>query len=151
MTVKEELQEAWEDACRRQMNLASEAPSLDQQIELLEGEVDELTAHKSGLEDPRRRVRLMASLCLLSELCSAVNFDRMIEARERFQDILPEHFSFYLSHLESMTWHVSWSGCLECRHFAGKCTLNVAPVESEDTTHHLAKSCCHKKRRSRNL
>lgn len=151
MRVDEELHQAWERAGRLQAEMMASTQSIDREIEVLEEKTQTEVLQFAASPGPATRVKLLSSLCLLSELCSAVDFDRMIEARERFQELLPEHFQYYLSHLDSMSWHVAWSGCLECRHFQGKCTLNLAPVEVSEGSHHLAKACDHKTKRSRNL
>ncbi len=151
MRVDDELHQAWEKAGRLQAEMMSRTQSLDREIEALEQQSQEEADAFASSPTPAGRVSLLSSLCLLSELCSAVDFDRMIEAREKFQDLLPNHFEYYLKHLDSMSWHVAWSGCLECRHFQGKCTLNLTPVEVSEGSHHLAKTCSHKAKRSKNL
>ncbi len=151
MNIEQELTEGWEKAAELERELINETKSLEEQLTLLKAQVGELAAKLE--REPRKsiRVELLARLCLLSELYSATDFDHMIEIRERFQELLPEHFSEYLAHLKTLSWHISWSGCLSCRHFLGRCNLNLTPVEVPGGEHRLEKTCPSWVRRSRKV
>lgn len=151
VSIKQELTKAWEKAVLLQQELANQAAELKKQKALVEKEIDELAKGFKKESSRSLRLKLLTRLCLLSELSSAVDFDSLIEAREKFKKLLPRHFDYYLSHLETMKWRVSWSGCLECRHFSGQCALNLTPVEAPDESNRLAKFCPQKEKRSPNL
>ncbi len=121
MDVEKELTESWKKIGKLQQHIAEENSDLEGQVFLLEEYIDELS---KDVKKKNARIDLLARLCLLSEICSAIDFDRMIDAREKFQDLLPKHFEYYLSHLDSSPWHIAWSGCLGCIHFSGKCTAH---------------------------
>lgn len=149
MDAEKELADGWQRMSGLQRRIAVEALTLAEQASLLEKEIDQLAP--TGHANAKNRVELLARLCLLSEICAAIDFDRMIEAREKFQALLPTHFPEYLSHLDSLTWDIGWSGCLECRHFAGRCTLGLTPQDLPESHTRLDKHCTSKIKRSRNL
>ena len=151
MTIKEEFTKAWEQAALLQHRLAEKSASLDEQKTLIEKEIDKLAGEFNKKLSGSLRLKLLTRLCLFSELSSTINFDSLIKAREKFKKLLPRHFEYYLSHLETMKWQVNWSGCLECRHFSGQCTLNLTPVDAPDESNRLAKSCPQKEKRSPHL
>jgi hypothetical protein len=70
---------------------------------------------------------LVANLSLLSEIYAVLDFDKMIAIRERFQQLFPAHFERYLNSLDSLSFEMFWPGCLECKHFSGKCEMDVVP------------------------
>lgn len=151
MAIKEEFTKAWEEAAPLQQSLAEGAESLEEQKALVEKEIDKLAKRLDKKPGKSLRLELLTRLCLFSELSSALGFDFLIKAREKFKKLLPQHFDYYLGHLETMKWQVSWSGCLECRHFSGQCTLNLTPVEAPNESNRLAKFCPQKEKRSPNL
>lgn len=146
--VEKELTEGWKKVGKLQQQITGEDIDLEGQIVMLEEDIGELSkaVNKKGT-----RIDLLACLCLLSEICSAIDFDRMIDAREKFQDLLPRHFEYYLSHLESAPWHIGWSGCLGCIHFSAKCTLNLTPQEVSESEEQIKKFCPSRSLRSHNL
>lgn len=146
--VEKELTEGWKKVGKLQQHINGENPDLENQIFLLEKGIDDLSKE---MGKKNMRVDLLARLCLLSEICSAIDFDRMIDAREKFQDLLPKHFEYYLSHLESAPWHIGWSGCLGCIHFSAKCTLNLTPQELDEGEENIKKFCPSRTLRSHNL
>ncbi|MDI6689373.1 MAG: hypothetical protein QME54_03010 [Actinomycetota bacterium] len=141
MDIEKELAESWKKIGKIQKKLMRKSEDVGEQISILEKEIDKLVSELNKRQDKSKRLELLTRLCLLSELCSAIDFDRMIEAREKFQDLLPQHFKEYLAHLKTIPWHISWSGCLKCRHFSGKCNLNLMPLEVSDSKHGLQKTC----------
>lgn len=151
MNIEQELTEGWEKAEELEQKLINKTESLEEQLVFLKAQVDELATKLERESKKSIRVELLARLCLLSELYSATDFDRMIEIRERFQELLPGHFGEYLAHLKTLSWHISWSGCLSCRHFLGRCNLNLAPVEVPGDEHRLEKTCPSWVRRSRKV
>ncbi len=148
MDIEKELTEGWKKVGKLQQQINGESSDFENQIFALQEEIDKLT---KDVNKKSSRIDLVARLCLLSELCSAIDFDRMIDAREKFQDILPKHFEYYLSHLESAPWHIGWSGCLGCIHFSGKCALNLTPQEVSESEHQIKKFCPSRSLRSHNL
>lgn len=148
MDVEKELTEGWKKIGKLQQRVTGSNADLEDQICGLEKDIDELSKDASK---KNTRIDLLARLCLLSEICSAIDFDRMIDAREKFQDLLPQHFEYYLSHLESAPWHIAWSGCLGCVHFSGQCTLNLTPQEVSESENQVKKFCPSRSLRSHNL
>jgi len=148
MDVEGELTEGWQRVGKLQQHFIGEDIDVENQICMLEDDIGELS---SEVSKKAKRIDLLARLCLLSEICSAIDFDRMIDAREKFQGLLPNHFDYYLSHLESAPWHIAWSGCLGCIHFSGKCALNLTPQETSETGDHIKKFCASRSLRSHNL
>ncbi len=156
MNIEEELMEGWKKTNAIEQELAEEYNDPEEQIEKLKNELDKLiskflSSDKKTDNKKSLRIEILAHFCLLSELLSALDFDRMIEIREEFMDLLPNHFKYYLSHLESLSWHISWSGCLSCRHFSGSCNLNLKPHESSEDEHLAGKTCSFWVRRSRKV
>lgn len=151
MDIEAELNEAWNQAAQLQQKLMADNDSLESGANRLETRVTKLAKAAAEKKKKASRIELLAHLCLLSEICSALDFDRMIVARERFQAIYPAHFTKYLSHLDTLSWNTSWSGCLECRHFSGRCNLNLIPVDAPDSISGLEKHCPQKTKRSRHL
>jgi hypothetical protein len=149
LNPEEELAESWKGLGKLQQKLASKAKTIEEQIKILEKEIDEMVLKKSQTKTVR--IELLKRLCLLSELCGALDFDEMIGAREKFKSLFPVHFSKYLNHLDARPWNIAWSGCLDCRHFAGRCTLNITPIDKPDSTYRLEKYCPSKVKRSPNL
>jgi len=149
MDVKKELADSLIMIRKIQQGLTKSGP-LANQLNFLEKKID--TVAQKLENEPHEtqsevRLELLAHLCLFSEL-SMADFDSLIEAREKFQNLLPDHFEHYLSHLEGSTWAISWSGCLDCRHFSGRCNLNLSPVEDPSDVHRLEKTCSSYIRRS---
>lgn len=151
MSVEKELEESLKKINETQAEVASKVESLEEQVELLNKRVDQLAEDMQ--KDPKEslQLELLTELCLLSELSAAVDFDQMIDAREKFKNLLPNHFEQYLKYLEMLPQEVVWSGCLNCRHFLGRCKLNLRPVESSSDEHGLEKTCPSHVRRSRKL
>ncbi|HZD59340.1 MAG TPA: hypothetical protein VE439_02650 [Anaerolineae bacterium] len=129
--------------------LTSCGETLEEQANWLESRIDELVYWNHDGWDGEQKLEVLAELSLLSELCASISFDRMIEAREKFQDLFPEHFKEYLDHLNSLSQWVSWPGCLECRHFNGECSLSQTPVEVSGGRYGSEKRCKLKERRAK--
>jgi len=102
----------------------------------------------SGLETTNR-IDLVAKLSLLSEIYSVFDFDKMIMIRERFQQLLPIHFKCYLNNLDSISFDMFWPGCLECKHFAGNCDLDVMPSGAWTGSRRFGRYCDSKEDRLR--
>jgi len=147
--TRHELLESLEHIPALERQVASYADTLEGQAEWLESRIDEL-AHKNhnGLEDTQR-IEIVSKLSLLSELCAVISFDRMIEAREKFQNLFPEHFEEYLRNLDSLSWRILWPGCLECYHFNGECLLNLTPAEISGGRHSFEKYCKSKEKKAK--
>ena len=148
MDIERELTEGWKRVAKLQQEVNISGSDPDEQIFLLEEHIEELSKEAKRKD---ARIDLLARLCLLSEICSAVDFDRMIDAREKFQDLLPEHFDYYLAHLDSAPWHIGWSGCLGCIHFSGTCALKLTPQEATDKDDRIKRFCPSRSLRSHNL
>ncbi len=148
MDIEKELTEGWKRVAKLQQEVNMSGSEPDDQIFLLEEDIEQLSPN-AGQKDSR--IDLLARLCLLSEICSAIDFDKMIDAREKFQDLLPDHFDYYLAHLDSAPWHIGWSGCLGCTHFSGTCALKLTPQEISDGDDHIKKFCPSRSLRSHNL
>lgn len=151
MKVEEELHESLKRISKIQQGIASKADGLDKQMELLEKRIGKMVKELGDGSNKEKRVELLAELCLYSELGSVLGFDQMITAREKFQELLPRHFNEYLSHLDSISWEISWSGCLDCRHFLGRCNLGLTPSELESDEYGLEKTCPKREKRSRKV
>ncbi len=151
MNYEEELHEGLKKISWLQKKLISKADNIDDQIAELEKQIKEIKDRATSQPSKDERIQLLARLCLLSELSGAISFGRMIKAREKFREMFPEHFKEYLSHLESASWEITWSGCLGCRHFAGKCALNLTPIETPSPDNRLKRSCPSREQKSVNL
>lgn len=134
MSVERELDEGLKRAAELERKLFERAKTLDEQASILKNEV-------GGTGE---RVEQLAKHCLLSEICGVLDFDRMVEAREHFQEEFPEHFTYYLANLESIGWQMVWPGCLECANFEGSCSLGMQPVESTDSRNRFDRQCDYK-------
>ena len=150
MDIEKELAEGLKMVLKIQRDLTDE-DSLEERLVFLEEKITAFAKKLEGEPQSDVRLELLAHLCLLSELASGAGFDRLIDAREKFQDLLPDHFSHYLSHLEQSTWFISWSGCLDCRHFSNRCNLNLSPQEDPNDIHRLQKVCSSHVKRSSKL
>ncbi|MCL5291753.1 MAG: hypothetical protein M1548_04380 [Actinobacteria bacterium] len=140
MSAERDLDKSLKRIIEIEKEISSRAPNLAEQASLLEEEIDR--NYRAGGDDS---IDLLAKLCLLSEICGALDFDRMIEAREHFQEAFPEHFSHYLSNLETIGWKITWPGCLECGNFKESCALGLVPLESRESRNHFNKFCSSKK------
>ncbi|MBI4743280.1 MAG: hypothetical protein HY776_00345 [Actinobacteria bacterium] len=129
----------------------SDSLSLEEKVYSLEEKVGGMADDFVKNPDGPKRVELVANLCLLSELCGAIDFDRMIEAREKFQELFPHHFKQYLSYLENASWEMTWSGCIGCVHFSGKCALNLSPTEVTSGEGQTKRVCHSRRQKSANL
>ncbi len=136
MSAERELEECLKLVPEIEKEISGKAPSLEGQASYLESRISAEPA-----SDERGRVRLLAYLCLLSEICGAIGFDRMVEARELFQEKYPEHFAFYLANLDAMTWRFTWPGCLECANYDGQCQMGTAPVEAPESRSRFDRRC----------
>jgi len=148
MDIEKELTEGWKRVAKLQQEIVQANSDPEEQIFLLGEDIDELSG---DAKKKNARIDMLARLCLLSEICSAIDFDKMIDARERFQNLLPQHFSYYLSRLDSAPWHIGWSGCLGCIHFSGKCALNLTPQEVTESDDRIKRYCPSRSLRSHNL
>ncbi|MFQ5574685.1 MAG: hypothetical protein ACE5E0_03565 [Terriglobia bacterium] len=150
MDVKEELAEGMKKIADIQKVLVDKDPAPREQLAFLEKKVDGFSS-RFKKSDQGARVTLLAHLCLLSEVAANMDFNRMISAREKFQDLLPEHFAYYLAHLKESPWAITWSGCLDCRRFVGRCQLNLSPQDDPDDEYRLKKMCDSYSKRSSKL
>jgi len=151
LNYEDELHEALKKIHYLQKKLSSKQVGLDEQITDLEDQIEQLSAKATSQPTKEERIQLLARLCLLSELSGAVSFDGLIKAREKFLDMFPEHFGEYLAHLDTASWEITWSGCLGCLHFAGKCALNITPIEMPSSDDKLRRICPSREKKSVNL
>jgi hypothetical protein len=139
---EEELEESHQHIIPLHQQISEATSILSAQIEMVEKAIEALRA--SDLDKRPNRVSLLTHLCLLSELCGLMDFNRMIKARELFVDLYPQHFKTYLELLERGSWEkeIGWSGCFDCIHFSSKkCSLNQVPIESRGEGGTLVRSC----------
>lgn len=149
MNVEHELADSLKHIPMLEQQVASQGETLEEQAGWLESRIDDLISqHRDGW-DYSQRTEAISKLSLLSQLCAVLSFDRMIEAREKFQSLFPEHFKEYLDRLDLFSWQVSWPGCLECRHFEGKCSLGLAPMENPGGRYGFEKNCKSQEGRAR--
>jgi hypothetical protein len=141
MDAEQELAESWEKIPELQHLVALQGETLAEQAFWLRLRIEEAIARNNNGWEKDKKLDLLAKLSLLSEMYAFIDFDRMIEIREKFQGLFPEHFAQFLSHLDSLSWQIFWPGCLECRHFDGRCTLGMAPVETPGGSRKLDKYC----------
>lgn len=139
--VEDELQESFKKINWIQKKLLGQNNNLEEQVRLLWEEVESMITRFGSEPTKTERIDLVSRLCLLSELTGALDFDRMIETRERFRDLFPEHFREYLNYLKTVSWEITWSGCLGCHYFSGRCALNLVPIETPTSDHRLRKFC----------
>lgn len=152
MEIDQELTESLKRLSELKQKIANnEELSLEEKICSLEKKVINMGNDFTENPDGFKRTELIANFCLLSELCGAVDFDRMIEAREKFKEMFPLHFKQYLSYLENASWEMTWSGCIGCVHFSGKCSLNLSPVEVASSENQTKKICHSRKQKSSSL
>lgn len=133
MDAEKELLESLEFVSEIERDILGSHSTIDDYVAKLEKDIQDLTRdEKASSSDRGSRIALLAKLCALSELYSVTDFDRMIEARELFVDLLPEHFHSYLNYLETSTISSNLLyGCLGCQSFKGVCELGLKPpVES---------------------
>lgn len=147
MSAEHDLSESWKYIPMLQRQVALKGKTLEEQARWLDLQVSELAkASPSGWEEPEK-LQLLAQFSLLSEIYSLIDFDKMIEVREKFQELFPEHFAKYLGSLDSLSWQISWPGCLECNHFDGKCSLSITPTEAPGGSHNSVRYCKSKETR----
>lgn len=132
MDAEHELLESWKQIPMLQRQVALRGETLKEQAAYLKQQIEELVSRNHNGWEESQRLELLSKLSLLSEIYAIVDFDKMIEVREKFRDMFPEHFNRYLVNLDSLSWHILWPGCLECRHFNGKCSLGLTPMELPD-------------------
>jgi hypothetical protein len=138
------LVESWKHIPKLQRLATSKARTLEEQAQWLHIYIDErLAGNEMGQE---AREEMLAALSLQSEIYSLLDFDKMIDAREKFQSLFPEHFAEYLRGLESLSWQITWPGCLECSHFTERCELGLSP-SSIAGDHVSVKTCSSKESR----
>jgi hypothetical protein len=142
---KKEIEEALHALPNIHQKIISQANGVNEEISLLEKEIGKLLKEK---ENPEIKKELLPRLCLLSEICSAISFERMIKARELFQENFPRHFKAYLNSPDRKKWQISWSGCLNCSHFLDRCNIGLTPREKEGSST-LEKYCPSYKPRKR--
>lgn len=153
METEQELTESLKllNGLKQKLINESDGFSLEEKIHSLEEKVGGMADDFVKNPDVSKRVELIANLCLLSELCGAIDFDRMIEAREKFLEMFPDHFKQYLSYLENASWEMTWSGCIGCVHFSGKCALNLSPTEVALGDGQTKRACHSRKQKSSSL
>lgn len=147
MDAARDLRESLELLPKLQRGVAENGETLEEQAIWLEATVDEKISRINGGWNKGRRLDMLARLALLSELNAVIDFDRMIEAREKFQNLFPEHFKEYLKHLDYMARAVIWPGCFECLHYKhsqNKCLLHIIPIESSVGRTGIEKRCAQK-------
>jgi hypothetical protein len=132
-----------------QRHVMRQGLTLQEQAAWLESHIMENVSKKRFSWSEDERVGLIAELSLLSEIYATLDFDKMIEIRETFQEIFPEHFERYLNNLESLSLQMFWPGCLECRNFNGKCELGITPGGAWDRNSRFDRSCDSKEERLR--
>lgn len=144
MSAEHELTESWKLIPKLQQEASIRGNTLSEQANWLSSRIDErISRNKNGWTGEQKE-EILAEFSLLSEIYSVIDFDRMVEVREKFQESFPEHFTEYLKGLESLAWQVSWPGCLECSHFGhvtGMCELGVSPTSLPGGRRSLDKAC----------
>ncbi len=147
MSAEHDLSESWKYIPMLQRQVSLKGETLAEQAQWLDVQVSEMVGgNRDGWEESEK-IQALAKFSLLSEIYSLVDFDKMIEVREKFQELFPEHFEKYLSSLDSLCWQISWPGCLECSHFDGKCSLGITPTEVPGGSHNSARYCKSKEMR----
>ncbi len=126
--VQKEIEEALNNLPNIHQKIISQTNGVEEEISLLENEIKKLLKKK---RDQKIKKEVLPRLCLLSEICSAISFEKMIEARELFQENFPQHFKAYLNSPDRKKWQISWSGCLSCSHFLDRCNIGLTPREKE--------------------
>jgi len=132
-----------------QRHVAQQGYTLREQSLWLEGHIGKTVDENRDKWSEQKRITTIAELSLLSEIYAILDFDKMIEIRENFQKLFPEHFKRYLSSLESLSLQMFWPGCLECRYFESKCELDLAPVGTWMRNNRFDKYCDSKEDRLR--
>ncbi|MHB0977390.1 MAG: hypothetical protein ACYC1U_09400 [Candidatus Aquicultorales bacterium] len=135
MDVERELNESLDIVVDLEKELAMRGDTLAEQAIFLERDLERRDEND---------LTALAKFCLLSEIWGAIDFDRMVEVRERFQAAFPEHFPYYLSNLDNISWQITWPGCMECANFEGECSVGLVPVESESSRGRYDRECLSK-------
>lgn len=127
--IEKEVLEGLEHVGEIEREILANGLHVEEYIMSLETEIDSLAGSWAvGSSNRENRVILVAKLCALSELCSVIDFDKMIEVREKFIDLFPDHFQAYLGYLETSA--VSSNllfGCIGCVSYQGTCALKLEP------------------------
>ncbi len=129
-SIEEEVEDALHKLPSLHQKIIKKTQGIEEEIELLQKEINKLLKQKTP--NSSTQTELIPRLCLLSELCSAISFEKMIEARELFLETYPDHFKCYLEQQNNKVWEVQWSGCLNCTHFLDRCNLNLRPREKKE-------------------
>ncbi|MHB8842067.1 MAG: hypothetical protein ACYC56_09845, partial [Candidatus Aquicultor sp.] len=96
MSAEHDLSESWKYIPMLQRQVSLKGTTLEEQAQWLDAQVSELIGgNRNGWEESEK-IQALAKFSLLSEIYSLVNFDKMIEVREKFQELFPEHFEKYL-------------------------------------------------------
>jgi len=147
VSAEHELTESWKYIPRLQQQVALQGDTLDEQAAWLKSQVDKFLRKKHSDWNENDKFDALSKLSLLSEMYALVDFDKMIEVREKFQSLFPEHFGEYLSHLDSLSWQITWPGCLECRYFNKQCSLGMTPTEPPGGSSKFDRYCVSKELR----
>ncbi|MCL6473086.1 MAG: hypothetical protein K6T91_09825 [Firmicutes bacterium] len=141
MNAEHELLESWKRIPLLQRQIALQGQTLEEQADYLGKQVDEVIKKNRNSWGEAQRLEAVSMLSLLSEIYAIIDFDKMIEVREQFQSLFPEHFRLYLNRIDSLEWQMLWPGCLECSHFNEKCSLNLTPTEPLGGRHKSGRTC----------
>ncbi len=126
--IENDLKEAEKLALKISKKLARSKLSEGDRITFLYKKIDLLRKKELNKEN---KIALLSHLFLLSETCLSMDFERLIQAREKFQSIFPLHFKQYLEKMSGRTKGTTWSGCFSCKHYVGaRCELNKIPLET---------------------
>lgn len=147
MNAEHELTESWKHIPTLQQQVALQGETLEKQADWLNLQIDKLVDQSHSGWEKESRIEALSKLSLLSEMYAIIDFDKMIEVREKFQRLFPGHFSEYLNHLQSLSWQIAWPGCLDCRYFDKKCSLGLAPAKLWGDKRSFDQQCKSKERR----
>ncbi|MDI6715728.1 MAG: hypothetical protein QME63_02140 [Actinomycetota bacterium] len=128
MSAEHELTESWKLIPELQQQVALQGKTIEEQVTWLNSKINKLINRNKNGWEYNRKMEALAGLSLLSEMYAILDFDKMVEVREKFQSLFPDHFSAYLGRLESLSWQIFWPGCLECRYFEKRCSLGISPT-----------------------
>lgn len=129
MDIEKELLEGLERVGEIEREILSKRVKIDEYAQKLKEDIESLIEQqKEKANSKDYRVTLISKFCALSELYSVTDFDKMIETREEFVEIFPDHFTSYLNYLGSATISSSLLyGCLGCSFYKGECEKHLAP------------------------
>jgi hypothetical protein len=74
------------------------------------------------------KIQLIARYIYLGRWLIQENPELGIKARERFQELFPEHFKRFMEKLKASAPSIRWSGCTLCKyHLGNECAKGLRP------------------------